>query len=180
MNHPKKSLCCFIAILTTCVSSAYSEESLENDKMLDASSKQTEKLEVGSSLVGYRDTLVFYTFKKQKAVLRVLIDNKSKKFPVAAQLYVFEDSVSEDGLKKWLNNQHSDGLFPDVPEPVATHKIPADSCNLKSQKLIDHSKESFGEYDNYSVTFKISGVKEIGDFSIKDFTDKATVHLKTE
>jgi len=39
---------------------------------------------------------------------------------MTATVYIFDDSVTEDGLKKWLNNQHSDGLFVDVPEPTST------------------------------------------------------------
>ena len=174
MSHPKHSIVCSVVLLTTFVSLAYAE-----NQVLDASGKHAQKLEVSSSLGGYRNTLIFYTFKDQKAVLKVLIDNKGKKFPVAATVYAFADNVTEDGLKKWLNNQHSDGLFPDVPNPVAVHKIPAGSCKTLSHKLINHTKESFGEYDNYSVAFQISGVAKAGKFRVKDFTDKATVHLKT-
>ncbi|MCA9174959.1 MAG: hypothetical protein KDB14_10805 [Planctomycetales bacterium] len=148
-------------------------------RILDARGKETQRLEVGSSFGGYRNTLIFYTFNQQKAVLRVLIDNKDTKFPVSAVLYVFADDVTEDGLKKWLNNQHSDGLFPEVPEPVGTHKIPSMSCKATSHKLVDHTKQPFGEYDNYTVSIQLADLKPIAKFQIKDFTDKATVHIKT-
>ena len=103
-----------------------------------------------------------------------------QKFPLAATLYTFADDVNEEGLKKWLNNQHSDGLFVDVPDPTATHKIPAGSCKTLSHKLIDQAKSPFGTFDNYSVVFKVSRVAKTGKFRVKDFTDKATVHLKTD
>lgn len=94
-------------------------------------------------------------------------------------IYRFADSVKEDDLNKWLNNQHSDGLFPDVPEPISTHTIPETVCKVTSDKLIDHSKQPFGEYDNYSVTFD---VKDYTDKSItlKGFSDTTKVHVKTK
>ncbi|MEE2990447.1 MAG: hypothetical protein VX715_07520 [Planctomycetota bacterium] len=149
-------------------------------QMLDARGTQVQKLEVSSSLGGFRNTLIFYTFQDQKAVLKIVIDNKSTKFPVAATLYTFAENVTEEGLKKWLNNQHSDGLFVDVPEPTANHKIAAGSCKTLSHKFIDQAKSPFGKYDNYSVAFQIRRVAKTGKFRVKDFTDKATVHLKTD
>ncbi len=180
MNHPKNSIRCFIVLLVTFISVACAETVPLAGQILDASSKQVQKLEVSQSLGGFRNTLIFYTFQEQKAVLKVVIDNKSTKFPLAATLYTFADDVNEEGLKKWLNNQHSDGLFVDVPDPTATHKIPAGSCKTLSHKLIDQAKSPFGTFDNYSVVFKVSRVAKTGKFRVKDFTDKATVHLKTD
>jgi hypothetical protein len=180
MNHPKNSIRCFIVLLATFVSVAFAEKGPLSGQILDARGKQVQKLEVSSSLGGFRNTLIFYTFQDQKAVLKIVIDNKSTKFPVAATLYTFAENVTEDGLKKWLNNQHSDGLFVDVPNPTATHKIPAGSCKTLSHKFIDQAKSPFGKYDNYSVAFQIRRVAKTGTFRVKDFTDKATVHLKTD
>ena len=180
MNHPNNSIRCFIVLLATFVSVAFTENGPLSGQILDARGKQVQKLEVSSSLGGFRNTLIFYTFKDQKAVLKVVIDNKSKKFPVSATLYTFAENVTDDGLKKWLNNQHSDGLFVDVPKPTATHKIPAGSCKTLSHKFIDQAKSRLGKYDNYSVAFQISRVAKTGTFRVKDFTDKATVHLKTD
>ena len=180
MNHPKNSIRCFIVLLVTFVSVACAETVPLAGQMLDARGKQVQKLEVSSSLGGFRNTLIFYTFQDQKAVLKIVIDNKSTKFPVAATLYTFAENATEDGLKKWLNNQHSDGLFVDVPEPTANHKIAAGSCKTLSHKLIDQTKSPFGTFDNYSVAFQIRRVAKTGKFRVKDFTDKATVHLKTD
>ena len=152
----------------------------DGPKPLDAKAKNVKKLEVNVGFGGPRNTLIFYTFPDQKAVLRVTIDNKSKKFPVSATLYAFADEVTEEGLKKWLNNQHSDGLFPDVPNPVTTKKLPAESCQSLSHKFIEKTQARVGEFEKYAVSFKLSGVKPIGKFRIKDFSDKATVHLKSQ
>lgn len=142
--------------------------------------KSTPKLEVRESQIGYRDTLLFYTFADQNAVLKLQIGNKDKSFPMAGTIYIFADSVKEDDLKKWLNNQHSDGLFPDVPEPIGTHKIPDKTCNVTAHKMIDRSKQEFGEYDNYSVTFDVKDYADKKSVALKGFSDTAKVHVKTK
>ena len=139
--------------------------------------KTTEKQEVRSSQIGYRDTLVFYTFKDQKAVLKLQIDNKDTKFPMTGTIFLFADTVNAEDLKKWLNNQHSDGLFADVPAPTATQKLPAETCKVASHKLDDHTKETFGEYDNYSVTFEVKDYSDKKGISLKGFSGTAKVHV---
>ena len=142
--------------------------------------EKTPKLEVRYSQIGFRDTLQFYTFSQQKAVLKLQFGNQDKTFPVTGQLYLFADGVTEEDLKKWLNNQHSDGLFADIPEPIATHKLPAMHCKTTSHKFIDHSKEPFGEYDNYAVKFQVSDYSEVKNVVLKGFVGETKVHLKTK
>lgn len=179
MNFMDSLIAC-AAILTAGVSFAGAGEEGAPLKVLDTSSEQVEKLEVHDSMIGYRDTLIFYTFKDQKAVLRVGLDNTNKKFPVSATVYLFADAVTEAELKAWLNNQHSDGLFPDVPVPVATHRLPAEACVTKSDAFIDHAKHGPGEYDNYAVTFQINEVVEKGVFRLVGFTGETKVHVPTQ
>jgi hypothetical protein len=143
-------------------------------------SKSTQKLEVRDSQIGYRDTLLFYTFTDQKAVLKLRIDNKDMSFPMAGTIYVFAESVGEDDLKKWLNNQHSDGIFPDVPEPIKSYKLPAIACKAMSYKLIDRSKQSFGEYDIYSVAFEVKEYSDKKGVALKGFADTAKVSVRTK
>jgi hypothetical protein len=149
------------------------------ETMIDPKAKTTTKQQVIDSMTGYRDTLLFYTFAAEKAVLVVRIDNKSEKFPMTGKLYVFAKETTSEGFEKWINNQHSDGLFPDVPQPVATHDIPAASFSLISQKMVEAIKnETFGSFKRYDVEFKIQNVPAIGEIKIKDFTDTAGVYIK--
>ena len=99
---------------------------------------------------------------------------------MSGTIYIFADSVKEDDLKKWLNNQHSDGIYPDVPDPISTHKIPDKACKVTSHKLIDRSKQEFGEYDNYSVTFDVKDYAEKKSIALKGFSDTAKVYVKTK
>ena len=142
--------------------------------------KSTPKLEVRDSQIGYRDTLLFYTFRDQNAVLKLQIDNKDKSFPMTGGIYIFAASVKEDDIKKWLNNQHSDGLYPDVPEPISTYKLPEKACKVTSHKVIDRSKQEFGEYDNYSVTFDVKDYADKKNITLKGFSDTTKVYVKTK
>ena len=75
------------------------EESETGDRVLQVNDR-TPKLEVRHSQIGYRSTLLFYTFKKQHAVLKLQIGNRDKTFPITATVYRFADGVTEEGLKK--------------------------------------------------------------------------------
>ena len=152
---------------------------LQAEVALDAGAKDLKKINVTHSMMGFRDTLRFYVFEKEKAILRVQIDNKNTQFPVSGKLYVFAEDTTAEGLDKWINNQHSDGLFPDVPEPKATHEIPAASCKTKSSKPGKEAEGGgpAGKSMIYSVVFEIKEVPALGDIKIKDFTDTANVHV---
>ena len=172
----------FSSLLTLCIAGLAfgSEEAPEKASKVLEINKLTQKLEVRQSQIGYRDTLLFYTFNEQKTVLKLQIGNRDKTFPMTATVYIFDDSVTEDGLKKWLNNQHSDGLFPDVPEPISKHKVPAKFCEVTSHKLIDHTKQQFGEYDNYAVTFEVKDYADEMSIKLKGFSGDTKVHVKTK
>ena len=167
-------------LLTVCIAClGIGAEQEQGPKVLEIN-KQTKKLEVRQSQIGYRDTLLFYTFNEQKTVLKLQIGNKDKSFPITATFYIFEDGVTEDGLKKWLNNQHSDGLFPDVPEPIIKREAPEEVCKVTSHKLIDHTKQQFGEYDNYAVRFEVIDYTDMKNIKLKGFNGETKVHIKTQ
>jgi hypothetical protein len=169
-------------LLTLCAAylSVGAEEALAQAPKVLEVNKGTPKLEVRHSQIGYRDTLLFFTFKEQQTVLKLQIDNRDKKFPMAATVYIFDDRVSEDGLKKWLNNQHSDGLFVDVPKPTITQKVPAKYCKVTASDLINNTKEPFGQYANYAVAFEVKDYTDMKNVKLKGFTGKTKVHVKTK
>jgi hypothetical protein len=166
-------------LLTFCIASlACAEGAGEKTKVLQVT-KLTKNLEVRQSQIGFRSTLLFYTFKEQKTVLKLQFGNRDKTFPVTGTVYVFADSVTEEGIKKWLNNQHSDGLFPDVPKPVS-HKLPAKVCKVTSHKMTGQTKQRFGEYDNYDVTFEVKDYAGKTGIKLKGFKGATKVHVKTK
>ncbi|MFO0876119.1 MAG: hypothetical protein U0840_02000 [Gemmataceae bacterium] len=143
--------------------------------------KATPKLDVSVSQIGYRDTLLFYTFADKQAVLKLQIGNKDKTFPMTGTVYLFAESVKEEDLKKWLNNQHSDGLFPEVPVPTSTLAVPAKACKVTSNKFVEHTKQPLaGAFDTYTVTFEVTGFSPKKGIEVKGFTGTTKVHVQAK
>ena len=140
---------------------------------------KTKKLEVRHSQIGYRSTLLFYTFDELQTVLKLQVGNKDTTFPISATVYIFEDGTTAEGLKKWLNNQHSDGLYPDVPNPKATIKLPATACKATAHKLLGKSRAPFGNYNDYEVTFAVKEYSDMRNVQLKAFSGVTKVHIKS-
>lgn len=131
-------------------------------------------------MMGYRDTLIFYVFGEAKAVLVVRIGNENLDFPFSAKLHTFAAGTDAEAMDKWLNNQHSNGLFIDAAEPEAVHEIPPASCAVEKHAFLKQAESHNGTFDSHSVTFRIKDVPVLGGFKVKDFTDQATVYVKLE
>ena len=131
---------------------------------------------------GFPAARVFYTLADQHAVVKIHINNKSDKFPISGTVYQFDPDVTAEGLAKWLNNQHSDGLFPDIPEPFATHKLPADSLQVVSSKVLGQIQGGIRNdtYDKYMVEFALKETKLKMDLTVAAFADSATVFVKAD
>lgn len=125
----RKSTVVLVA-LALAVSPLPAERTLDIDK-------DAKKQEIRDSMMGFRNTLLIYKFTQQKAVLTLLIDNKDETFPISGTVHLFNEATSDEGLDKWINNQHSDALFADAPEPVFSHALPKDSCTITSRKKGD-------------------------------------------
>ena len=154
---------------------------LHADRELKCDPEQ--KREVRNSMIGFRSTLIFYTFKDQQAVMVVLIDNKDETFPVTAKVHLFDEGTTEEGLKKWINNQHSDGLFPDVPSPTFTAELPKEVARVTSHKEAGTSKNPGprpGVYKNYEVQLFIDDHEVDGKFKLAAHKDMARVHVPSK
>ena len=142
----------------------------------------TEKKEIHHSMLGFRDTLVFYTFAGQQAVLTLQISNKDSSFPVTATVYLFEETTTAEAVKKWINNQHSDGLFVDAPEPVLTEKLPQGACKAASFKLTGRTTNpgpQQGTFGAFEVSLEMQGQAVGTSFQLAPFTDTATVYVQS-
>jgi hypothetical protein len=150
------------------------------DRILDG--KKAQKLEIRHSMIGFRNTLLFYTFKDQQAVLTLSIGNTDETFPVKGKLHLFDPATTEEGLKKWVNNQHSDGLFPDIPTPIFTGKLPEGSCTVTSHKQTGTSKNptSPATFKNYEVKLSVKEHAIDKKAKLSAFTDTAKVHVKSK
>lgn len=154
---------------------------LQADRNLDG--KKAEKLEIRHSMLGFRDTLLFYSFKDQGAILVVSIANKDETFPVSGKIYLFDKATTEEGLKKWVNNQHSDALFADAPEPIYTGELPKGSCKIASHKKTGTSQNPGprpGKYDDFEVELSVAEHEVEGKYQLPAFTDTARVHVESK
>ena len=154
------------------------KEAGDDVKVLDAEAESVQKQEVRHSMLGVRDTVVFYTFPEQQAVLRVRIGNADTTFPLEARLHAFAAATTAEGLKKWVNNQHSDALFADAPQPTATYKIPSTQLKIESHQRTGRSKLHNGEFDDYKVKFRIGDFATKAGPKLKGFTGETLVHVQ--
>ena len=116
--------------------------------------KDAGKKEVSYSMIGPRDTLIFYTFADQQAILQLKIGNKDESFPVSGRVLLFDKETSGEDLGKWVNNQHSDALFPEVPKQIHIEPLPAGACVVTVYKQVGVTKDSGlrkKDYKNYEV-----------------------------
>ena len=142
---------------------------------------RADKRQIVDSMTGYRDTLLFYTYKDQNAVLVLNIGNTDLTFPMTGKVYLFNASTSDEGLEKWINNQHSDGLYPEVPSPIFTLELPENSCRVSAYKEIDQSKHSGPDasvFKGYEVKFSVERHASENRFSLLAFKDTARVFVK--
>lgn len=141
------------------------------------------KQEVRHSMMGPRDALLFYTFEERRAVLVLHVSPKDGGFTVGGKVFLFDPSTNVEGLAKWVNNQHSDGLFVDAAEPVGTTQLPADACIVTGSKELgeaeQHTVEGPRIFRDHEVSFSIKRVKVDGKFDLKAFEDKAKVFVKS-
>lgn len=144
--------------------------------------KDAKKELVRHSMIGVRDTMLFYTLAEERAVLVLRIDNKSAPLPVTATVHLFAPDTTAEDLGKWVNNQHSDGLFPEVPEPVTTIKLPDGTCIVTDRELVGQEKQTLNEnvFGDYKVKLTVKEHREERKFRLAAFEDEANVFVKIE
>ena len=144
---------------------------------LDLKGKMVKRLEVSSSQIGFTSTRIFYTLDEHRVVVVIHVDNAKKGFPVTGKVCQFARDVTSENLAKWLNNQHSDGLFPDVPEPLATVRLPAEAWQSLGSKLLGQKTVIGTTYNMHSVEIKLTGVKVNEQFRLQEFKDTVNVYV---
>ena len=172
-------LCVACCLLAGVVSATAAEQAAV--RQLDT--KQAKKKEVRHSMIGPRNTLIFYTFKEHQAILRLTIDNKDESFPVTGKVYLFDEKTTEQGLGKWINNQHSDGLYPDIPDPVFMEMLPEGSCVVTAHKQLGVTKDAGlrkVDFKNFQVDLSIKAHQVDDQFTLSAFTDSSRVYVEAE
>lgn len=139
-----------------------------------------EKLEIRHSQLGYRSTLAFYSFADARAILVLRVGNGDESFPVQAAVHLFSPELPAADMRKWINNQHSDGLFFDAPKPEKTIELAVGSCPVTVAKQTGTSTNPGpvgGEYRDFSVRVVVQGRRVTDAFSLPSFSDSLRVHV---
>ncbi|MEX2215172.1 MAG: hypothetical protein WD768_13645 [Phycisphaeraceae bacterium] len=171
-----------LALLLACSALSLAEEEAKDPVILDVKGDGVKRFEANQTQIGFSSTRIFYTLGTQSAVVVIHIDNSNKKFAADGKVYQFAKGVTPEDLGKWINNQHSDGLYPEVPEPVATHNLPADSIKTSSSKRVGQVKGGFrgDTYDKYTVEVEASTAELAKKLKLGAFKDSATVYMKAQ
>lgn len=144
--------------------------------------KDAKKQQVRHSMIGQRDTLLFYTFPKQAAVLVLNIANSNAALLVGGTVHLFAPGTPAEALAKWVNNQHSDGLFPDIPKPILSFKLPEGTCTITERELVGQEKSPIREdvFADYKVKLTVKEHRVEGKYRLPGFADEANVFMKSE
>ena len=144
--------------------------------------ENAQREEVRHSMIGPRDTLLFYTFADQRAVLRLQVSNTDASFPVSGKIHLFAMQATPEGLAKWINNQHSDGLFPEVPEPVETIDLPEGACTVDGKKLVGEKPQGPMNkvFQDYRLKLSVKGHRVEGKVDLKACEDEAGVFVEVK
>ena len=144
---------------------------------------EAKKAEIRHSMMGPRDTLIFYTFAEQDAVLQLDITHEAGKFTLSGKVQLFKEGTGAKEIGKWINNQHSDGLYPEVPKPVATVELPAEACTVVESKAKENadlatSPVTNDKFQDYALKIKVADIKSDKGFTLKGFTADAGAYAK--
>lgn len=152
------------------------------ERVLDVTSATTDTITIDSYFSAYRygDTLRIYHFKETNAVLKIVFPNSDNVFEMTATLNLFAISETPENIAKWINNQYSDALYSDAPEPEASITLDAAQLTINAGTYIDSETGPSGDtYDNYTVRFGIDTLFQPGSFLLSGFEGALTVHVRT-
>lgn len=144
--------------------------------------KAAKKEQVRHSMTGPRNTLLFYTLAAQKAVLALQIDNKNSTLTASGTLHIFDPAATEESIGKWVNNQHSDGIFVDPATPAHSLKLPDGVFTITERKRVSREKQPPGNeiFSDYQIKITAKEHRVEGKYRLPAFTDEANVFVKDD
>ena len=129
----------------------------------------------------YRSTLLIYHFTDQNAVVTITFDNKASTFPSTGTIHLFDQSASAESIARWINNQHSDGLYIDRAIPVSEVSISNEDITITSSAYQESVTGYHGdEYESYRVEFTVANQLATDLFFLNGFSDHTEVFLQTK
>lgn len=168
------------AFLALTVLFGCSGDNLPKYQTLDVNDEKTQLTTVESyfSQYTYGNTLKMYQFTEQNVVLKMIIDNSSSNFAHTATLNFFDKSESKESIATWINNQYSDALLANAPDPIEVIPVPESYIMLYSSYINSEDGGDGYRYNNYQVSYSFSDFFYTQSGKLKYFSDSATVHVR--
>ena len=159
---------------------AQTQQEAEKDQhlpLIDVTAPGVRKVEVHYSQLGPRDTIIFYTIPKHRAILRMDISGSKPSGQITASLYTFATGTDTEQLNKWVNNQHSDALYADAPTHIEKLLLPANNYKLISRTKTKNTQSDWpgGRFDEYKLAFLYKNCTIKNHFRIKGFRVETTL-----
>lgn len=117
------------------------------------------------SLYAHGPTQKFFVLPDAQVV--VLVATMDGKRDASATVYVFPEDTTAEGIDRWINNRHSDALYPDAAVPQRVINVPAGKFRAKAGAVVSHEVGQGGdEYDRVPVEFAIDPFED-GDVVVR-------------
>ena len=127
----------------------------------------------------YRDTLIFHHFRDQRAVLVINFDNQSLPSDGTAEVVLFDPAESPKLVDQWINNQHSDGLYINIAQPLKTHTLDSDAVTVTAAQQTGTASGDAGDsYDSYRIEFTVSDQSLNNEFFLNGFSADTVLHVQ--
>ena len=130
------------------------------------------------SMYAHGPTKKFYRVPDASSV--VVVTTGVTEPDIVATIHIFPEATSPKAIDKWINNRHSDALYPDAAKPERAIDIPAERLRTTASEPLDHEVGPNGdEYDRVRVDFTIDAFQD-GDVTVKPSRSSLNAFLRTK
>lgn len=106
------------------------------------------------SLAAHGPTQKFHMLLEDRAV--VIVRTADGTSTASATVVLFAEDATIEGMERWINNRHSDALYPDAAQPLVSIDVPDDAFHAEVGPVLAHEVGDGGdEYDRVHVDFTI-------------------------
>ncbi|MFL0811411.1 MAG: hypothetical protein K6L76_13415 [Agarilytica sp.] len=148
-------------------------------RILDASDENLSVYEVNTfyTVFSFGPMQNFLKFRQESVVVQVVLPFPDR---VSARIHLF-DTDDWQAIDRWINNQHSDGLYVDVPEPQSFDVSASLVSTAAGAPLIEEVQAGDGNtYEVYQVEYFIESHEVTESLEMVRFSYTTNVHVPVE
>ena len=126
-------------------------------------------------------TQKFYVFAEQRVVVVVHVNPAgADRIDTTVVAHVFDADEDLDAIQRWVNNQYSDALFADAPQPRRSITVAREQLHTRVTGPLEREPSIyFDQYDRYRVDFTIDGFTD-GDLTVQPSQGSAAAFVRTK